>query len=196
MGIGQNILKSLNRDGRRLCEHTSVMGMSFLGGTCDACKTKAEIERLADEQKNGGFINLPKNQTQLNSLLQKRLNRNGRRLCKHTSVMGMSFLGGDCKACKHSAAFLSAMAKRNARNAGVELPKTQDEQNPELQKRLNRNGRRLCKHTAWWNPSDCKACKHSAAFLSAMAKRNARNAGVELPKTQDEQNPELQKRLN
>merc|ERR1711964_945743 len=79
---------------------------------------------------------------------------------------------------------------------GGSIPKTQDEVNPKLQKRLNRNGRRLCKHTAWWNPSDCKACKHSAAFLSAMAKRNARNAGVELPKTQDEQNPELQKRLN
>merc|ERR1711964_820329 len=47
---------------------------------------------------HGGSI--PKTQDESNPKLQKILNRNGRRLCKHTSVMGMSFLGGDCKWCK------------------------------------------------------------------------------------------------
>merc|ERR1711964_483820 len=135
--------------GRRLCKHTSVMGMSFLGGDCKVCKHQAEfLSEMAKRNGRNAGVELPKTQDEANPKLQKRLNRNGRRLCKHTSVMGMSFLGGDCKVCKHQAEFLSKMAKRNARNAGVELPKTQDESNPKLQKRLNRNGRRLCKHTS------------------------------------------------
>merc|ERR1712000_360969 len=72
---------------------------------------------------------------------------------------------------------------------------TDDEHNSKLQQRLNKN-RRLCEHTPWYSWSDCKNCKRNTELKRLADARNARNAHVKYPKTDDEHNGKLQQRLN
>merc|ERR1711925_58140 len=92
-----------------------------------------------------------------------------RRLCEHTSW----FFGGDCANCKRNAELKRLADARNARNAHVKYPKTDDEHNGKLQQRLNKR-RRLCEHT--WLYGDCDNCKRNAELKRLADERNARNA--------------------
>merc|ERR1712034_190893 len=132
-----------------------------------------------------GGVELPKTQDEANPKLQKRLNRNGRRLCKHTSVMGMSFLGGDCKWCKLKKAQVPITITNNktmrcVQDVGIMGTNTMSKCNrtfkygdtcpdhpdgPQEWKgnkiRWDKRGRRrLCQHTAWWSRADCNFCKN------------------------------------
>jgi len=61
-----------------------------------------------------------------------------RRLCEHTSWLGMSFFGGTCKKCKRNAEITKLAAAHGKRTNHVTYPKTEDEHNVRLQKRLNK----------------------------------------------------------